>query len=407
MTGVQTCALPIFLDVFDNSYYVYAKVSQLDQTGIFILNESALAIDYFSGYYCLLVAIVNSEYDTDRSIVPLYGFTEILPGRITTKKIVSPDGSTYFDLENNEIRGNISFKSSADTYTNVGTGIAGAITTAATDATTKANEARALAEAVGNQAWDYADQAYNNATDAASTANTAQAGVSALNYLKTALAGTTEIAGGLVATNILLLKNALEQITGGLSGIDDDNIGFWTGGNYNDAIAGLAKIILKKDGSGQLLGGLFKFTADNKLIIDLANFKLSETGDVNIIGSIKSVSGSTSTELKNGFLSFSSVGGTAMLTATSEGPFFFLSKSFDSISMHSDLIEIYRTSDGFRARFSKRGVLFGTVVQGDADTDANAAFTVDNIIHKNLPTSSAGLPVGTFWRDGTYIRISV
>lgn len=78
---------------------------------------------------------------------------------------------------------------------------------------------------------------------------------SAVKYLTQAIEGSTEISGGLVATNIMLLKNALNEITGGLSGIDDDNIGFWTGGTYADALANIAKIILRKDGSGQLAGG--------------------------------------------------------------------------------------------------------------------------------------------------------
>lgn len=366
------------------SYYLYAKVSKSNQTGVFLLSETAIAIESVTGYYHLLVAIVNTEFDLDRSIVPLYGYTEILPGRITTKKIVSPDGSTFFDLENNEIKGNLKFKS-GETYTDVGTGISGAITTAANDATTKANAAEVAATQAANEAYNYADEAYmeamsaqqsaanaqgsantansllaniasdskltpdekqstkkewdaivaeytpilnqgtafgittektafttkynvlsdyitpllsnltttsditgtefrtkfaeyytakvnllnsistvardlaqqgvDDAYDAANAAQTAQIGVNALNYLKTALAGSTEISGGLVAANIILLKNALDQITGGLSGIDDDNIGFWTGGTYSDALANVAKIILRKDGSGQLAGG--------------------------------------------------------------------------------------------------------------------------------------------------------
>ena len=61
------------------------------------------------GYYHLLVGVLNSEYDSERSYVSLYGFSEILPGRITTDKIVSSDGKTYFDLLLGEIGGNIKF----------------------------------------------------------------------------------------------------------------------------------------------------------------------------------------------------------------------------------------------------------------------------------------------------------
>ena len=62
-----------------------------------------------NGYYHLLVGILNSEYEGERSFVTLYGFTEVLPGRITTDKIVSSNGLTYFDLLRGIIGGDIRF----------------------------------------------------------------------------------------------------------------------------------------------------------------------------------------------------------------------------------------------------------------------------------------------------------
>jgi len=79
--------------------------------------------------------------------------------------------------------------------------------------------------------------------------------ITALDYLKAALTGSTEISGGLVGTNVILLKTLAGLITGGMSGLSNDNIGIWTGGTYQNAIDSLAKIILRKDGSGQLAGG--------------------------------------------------------------------------------------------------------------------------------------------------------
>ena len=57
-----------------------------------------------SGYYHLLVGVLNSEYDGERSFATLYGFTEVLPGRITTDKIVSGNGQSYFDMVNNALK---------------------------------------------------------------------------------------------------------------------------------------------------------------------------------------------------------------------------------------------------------------------------------------------------------------
>lgn len=506
----------------EKSYYLYAKVSKIDNTGSFLLSEDAIAMEQLAGYYHLFVGILNSEFDGNRSYSPMYGYAELGPGRFTVKKVVSPTGGCYFDLNANdgdgEIGGNIKFKSGS-TYTDVGAGIAGAIATAAADATAKANAAQAAAEALANEAWDYADEANANAMDAIDSANTANtllsniandnkltpdekqstkkewdiivaeytpilnqgtafgittektafttkynalgtyitpllssltttsditgsvfrstfaeyytakvnllnaisakakqladnaqadadqawayaddvqnelnglqvggeniadrteiaivagsenskfdfikgnlsstpvsgsylknnqahvltisesirtagtathysvvlfdftqlintyqqefafstskrvikfttpatgnwslliyAGIagatagnsveykgimlqegnretayqSAVKYLTQAIHGSTEISGGLVATNIMLLKNALNEITGGLSGIDDDNIGFWTGGTYADALAGLAKIILRKDGTAHLVNAYLK-----------------------------------------------------------------------------------------------------------------------------------------------------
>ena len=99
------------LDDGKEKYYLYAKVSKTAQTGVFILSENAIKLEGVSGFYHLLVGVLNSEYNEERSFVTLYGFTEILPGRITTDKIVSTDGNTYFDLLKGIISGQIKFKS--------------------------------------------------------------------------------------------------------------------------------------------------------------------------------------------------------------------------------------------------------------------------------------------------------
>lgn len=52
----------------------------------------------------MLVGVLNSEYDGERSFVTLYGFSEILPGRITTDRIVSGNGDSYFDMLANAMK---------------------------------------------------------------------------------------------------------------------------------------------------------------------------------------------------------------------------------------------------------------------------------------------------------------
>ncbi len=95
---------------------------------------------------------------------------------------------------------------------------------------------------------------------------------SALKYLADALQGSTDISGGLLATNVLLMKNSVNEITGGMSGLSTDNVGMWTGGTYDNAINNLAKVILRKDGSGQLAGG--KILWDMAGALNVGNFKI-------------------------------------------------------------------------------------------------------------------------------------
>jgi len=103
----------------DKAYYLYAKVSKEDQTGEFLLSEAPIKMEGVEGYYHLLVGILNTEYAGSRSFVPFYGFTEILPGQITTDVIRSADGKTFFDLVQGIIGGRITFTSGSSGLENL------------------------------------------------------------------------------------------------------------------------------------------------------------------------------------------------------------------------------------------------------------------------------------------------
>ena len=103
----------------EKKYYLYAKVGKENQAGTFLLSETAIKMEQITGYYHLLTGVLNSEYDGSRSFVELYGFTEILPGRVTTERIISPDGKTYFDLVKGEIGGNIQIKAGSSGLENL------------------------------------------------------------------------------------------------------------------------------------------------------------------------------------------------------------------------------------------------------------------------------------------------
>lgn len=78
--------------------YLYALVSQRGESGRFSLSEEAVEMEADGYNYALLVGFLGTENDGVRSYTSLYGFTEILPGQISTDKVVSTDGNSYFDM---------------------------------------------------------------------------------------------------------------------------------------------------------------------------------------------------------------------------------------------------------------------------------------------------------------------
>ena len=101
-----------------DAMYLYAKCSKSGTTGTFILSKTPYKMDPGDGYYYFLTGALSSEYEAERSFVTVYGFTEILPGRITVGMIVSPDGQTYFNVAQGEFGGKFVFKS-ASGYNNI------------------------------------------------------------------------------------------------------------------------------------------------------------------------------------------------------------------------------------------------------------------------------------------------
>ena len=97
-----------FLEDADKSYYVYVKASKDSADAWYFLDEDSHEMIEDDAYY-FLVGVLNSEYDGNRDFVTLYGFTEVLPGQITTDVIRSGDGRTYFDLQRGVIAGDIHF----------------------------------------------------------------------------------------------------------------------------------------------------------------------------------------------------------------------------------------------------------------------------------------------------------
>lgn len=99
--------------------YLYARCSKIGTTGAFKLSETSYKMDPGDGYYYFLVGTLGTESDGARSFATVYGFTEVLPGRITCDRLISTDGTTYFNLALGEIGGRIKFASGTVGYDNI------------------------------------------------------------------------------------------------------------------------------------------------------------------------------------------------------------------------------------------------------------------------------------------------
>lgn len=106
-----------------------------------------------------------------------------------------------------------------------------------------------------------------------------------VEHLTSALKGTTEIAGGLVMTQALMLKNENNVVAAGMSGLqgskdNPENVLLWGGGTYKEAVNAAASptydkgngipitTLLKKDGTGKM--GIFKIN-DTQAVVDVPN----------------------------------------------------------------------------------------------------------------------------------------
>lgn len=91
------------LDDKAKSYYLYIKANKAIETAEFVLSETKIGMEQEAGFYHFLYAIVNSEFDGERGIAQLNGFTEITGGQIVTSKISSGNGEQFIQLLDKEI----------------------------------------------------------------------------------------------------------------------------------------------------------------------------------------------------------------------------------------------------------------------------------------------------------------
>lgn len=108
------------------AYYIYAKCPKNGDSGTIVLSATAKTVEAEAGYYNFLVGVLNSVVtdaegkNPGRLVSLTYGSSTINGRFIRTGRIESSGGgSCYFDLDNNEIGGNIKIKTGSSGYNNL------------------------------------------------------------------------------------------------------------------------------------------------------------------------------------------------------------------------------------------------------------------------------------------------
>lgn len=102
-----------------SAYYIFARCNKANNSASITFSKEPIRAEEIAGYYHFWIGVVNSVDATlqARSIALSYGFSMINGRFIKTGRVESADGSTYFDLDDGEIGGNIVFISRGETKT--------------------------------------------------------------------------------------------------------------------------------------------------------------------------------------------------------------------------------------------------------------------------------------------------
>jgi uncharacterized ubiquitin-like protein YukD len=103
--------------------YIYARVSRGGTSGTFLITTSKIKFDAESNFYNFLIAVLFSPQNNIRLTELMYGSTFIHGRTITTGRIQSVDGLTWFDLDTGQIKGKIEFLPDSPAYDQINSSI--------------------------------------------------------------------------------------------------------------------------------------------------------------------------------------------------------------------------------------------------------------------------------------------
>ena len=99
------------------AHYIYARCLKAGSTGEIIFDTAQHQVEEGSYYYFIIGVLHSVDTSTSiRWISLTYGATSINGRFVKTGRIQSADGSCYFDLDNNEIHGSITFTKDGTDY---------------------------------------------------------------------------------------------------------------------------------------------------------------------------------------------------------------------------------------------------------------------------------------------------
>jgi hypothetical protein len=290
------------------AYYLYAKCTRsTTNTGQLVCDTVQRKWDSDPTYYYFLIGVLHSVVDSIRGISLTYGQTSINGRFIKTGRIQSGDGVTYFDLDNGEIRGKITFRSGktdleletdvvnaqadadsafttagaayqsaydASQLANAANGTANNAATAASNALNVANSKRRNFTSQPTTPYEVGDT-WQNITDLLTCVTTRLTGdYVALDWAKRVNYDSTQatIDGGLITAGSLRVKDVNNVEWAGLRGAtgnDGTEIAIWAGASFDNR--GSAPFYVRHNGqifatSGSIAGWSLlsnAFTKDN------------------------------------------------------------------------------------------------------------------------------------------------
>ena len=104
------------------AHYIYARVPRGNNTGTFLITTEQKKFDSEDNFYNFLVAVLFSPQNGVRLMELMYGSTFIHGRTITTGRIQSVDGLTWFDLDTGQVHGKIEFSDDSPAYDQLASG---------------------------------------------------------------------------------------------------------------------------------------------------------------------------------------------------------------------------------------------------------------------------------------------